>query len=149
VNPRRLTQIARTLRKRDTWAEKLLWQMIRDRRFSAYKFRRQHIFGEHILDFFCIEARLNIELDGSGHGHPEHQTRDMARDAELEAKGIRVLRFWNSRLRREKQSIRDTIWQVLQERAAHPLPDYCRPMKPTTAGNKGTGDEAQGNGDAC
>jgi len=129
MNPRRLTQIARTLRSNDTWAEKLLWQMLRDRRFSEYKFRRQHIFGRHILDFFCLEARLNIELDGGGHGHPEQSAEDRARDAELERKGIKVLRFWNSRLRREKQSIRDTIWLTLQERAPHPLPEYCQPMK--------------------
>ena len=90
MNPRRLTQIARTLRKNDTWAEKLLWTILRDRRFSEYKFRRQHIFGEHILDFFCLEARLNIELDGSGHGHPERQARDTVRDAELEAKAMEV-----------------------------------------------------------
>jgi len=129
VTPRRLTQIARTLRKRDTWAEKLLWQMLRDRRFSEYKFRRQHIFASYILDFFCLEARLNIELDGGGHGHPEQRAIDVVRDAELEAEGIKVLRFWNSRLRREKQSIRDTIWQALQERAPHPLPDYCWPIQ--------------------
>jgi hypothetical protein len=39
-----------------------------------------------------------------------------------------VLRFWNSRLRREKEAIRDTIWRTLQERDLHPLPGYCRPM---------------------
>jgi very-short-patch-repair endonuclease len=130
VTPRKLTQIARTLRKRDTWAERLLWRWLRDRRFSAYKFRRQHPFGEHVLDFFCIDASLNIELDGSRHGFPGQRANDAARDAELERKGIKVLRFWNSRLRREGQSIRDTMWQVLQERAPHPLPDYCRPMSP-------------------
>jgi len=134
VNPRKLTQIARTLRKNDTWAEKLLWQILRDRRFAEYKFRRQHIFAEHILDFFCIEARLNIELDGSGHGHPKQHAEDASRDARLEAKGIRVLRFWNSRLSREKQSVRDTIWLALQERAPHPLPDYCRHMLPLKVG---------------
>src|SRR5258706_7366273 len=117
MSPRKLTQVARTLRKHDTWAEKLLWQMLRDRHFSGYKFRRQHIFGEYILDFFCLEARLNIELDGSGHGYPGQRAKDAIRDAGVEAKGIMVLRFWNSRLRREKQSIRDTIWQTLQKRA--------------------------------
>ena len=136
VNPRKLTHIARTLRKNDTWAEKLLWQMLRDRRFSEYKFRRQHIFGQHVLDFFCLEAWLNIELDGRGHGLPDQRAKDAARDVELEAKGIKVLRFWNSRLRREKQSIRDTIWQALQERAPHPLPNYCEPMQVPQIGDK-------------
>src|SRR5882762_4074280 len=97
-----LTRIARTLRKRDTWAEKLLWSWLRDRRFSAYKFRRQHPYAPYVLDFFCIEAMLNIELDGGQHGFPEQRLQDAHRDAQLEARGIKVLRFWNRRLRREK-----------------------------------------------
>ena len=75
------TAVARQLRKADTWAEQLLWRWLRGRRFSAYKFRRQQPTGAHILDFFCNEAKLNIELDGSQHGHPEHQQADAERDA--------------------------------------------------------------------
>jgi len=107
--PPRLTRVARILRKQDTWAEKLLWSWLRDRRFSEYKFRRQHPFGPHVLDFFCLEAWLNLELDGFQHGTPEQQAKDVERDALLTARGIKVLRFWNSRLRREKEAIRDTI----------------------------------------
>ena len=129
MTPPRLTRTARMLRKRDTWAEKLLWRWLRDRRFSSYKFRRQHPFGAHILDFFCLEAWLDIELDGFQHGTPRQQAKDVERDAWLEASGVKVLRFWNSRLRREHDSIRETIWRTLQERAPHPLPDYCRPMR--------------------
>src|SRR6266853_1957679 len=107
--PPRLTRVARILRKQDTWAEKLLWSWLRDRRFSSYKFRRQHPFGPHVLDFFCLEAWLNLELDGFQHGTPEQQAKDVERDALLAARAIKVLRFWNSRLRREKEAIRDTI----------------------------------------
>src|SRR5262249_48604198 len=123
----KIVRIARNLRRNDTWAEKLLWRWLRNRRFSAYKFRRQHPFGPYILDFFCEEARLNIELDGFQHGFPIAGKIDCKRDNWLEQHGIKVLRFWNSRLRREAQSIRDAIWRNLQERAPHPLPDYCRP----------------------
>ena len=105
-----------------------MWSWLRDRRFAEYKFRRQHPFGPHVLDFFCLEAGLNIELDGSGHGFPERRAKDEARDTWLEERGVRVLRFWNSRLRRDRESIRQTIWEVLQVRAPKPLPDYCRPM---------------------
>jgi very-short-patch-repair endonuclease len=125
-----LKPIARTLRKHDTWAEKLLWSWLRHRRFSAYKFRRQHAFGPYILDFFCVEAFLNIELDGSQHGFPETRKKDEVRDTWLAAAGVKVLRFWNSRLRREQEFIRETIWRELQARAPHPLPEYCRPMTP-------------------
>ena len=127
--PIQLIPLARNLRKRDTWAEKLLWSWLRDRRFSAYKFRRQHMFGELLLDIFCVEAFLNIELDGSQHGLPEQKKKDMERDAWLEKAGVKVLRFWNSRLRRDKEWIRETIWRELQQRESHPLPDYCRPME--------------------
>lgn len=127
VSSNQRAAIARSLRKRDTWAERLLWSWLRDRRFSSYKFLRQHPFGPHILDFFCLEAWLDIELDGLQHGFPEQRQRDAERDAFLEARGIKVLRFWNSKLRREKESIRDTIWRTLQERAPGVQPDYCRP----------------------
>ena len=123
------TRLARSLRKRETWGERVMWSWLRDKRFSEYKFRRQHPAGPHFLDFFCIEARLNIEVDGSQHGLPENLIADAARDAFLTAQGIKTLRFWNGRLRREKEVVRDTIWRALQERAPHPLPYYCLPPK--------------------
>jgi very-short-patch-repair endonuclease len=123
----RKTAIARLLRKQETWAEKLMWRWLRHRRFSAYKFRRQYPLGEYILDFFCLEARLDVEVDGFQHGMPGNRVSDAERDAWLEAHGVKVMRFWNSHLRRESQEIRDAIWRALQERAPHPLPDYCRP----------------------
>jgi len=124
------------LRKHDTWAEKLVWRWLRDRRFCQYKFRRQHPFGPYLLDFFCLEARLNIELDGFVHGMPTQHAKDAERDAWLEARGIKVMRFWNSQLRPEKQFIRDSIWTALQQRAPHPLPDYCRPMTEAQRGER-------------
>ena len=117
------------LRKRETWAEKLVWRWLRDRRFNGYKFRRQHPVGDYNLDFFCEAAELAIELDGRGHGYPKQQNRDAEREKFLKSRGIKTLRFWNSHLRRDAQSIRDTIFNELQKRAPHPLPDYTRPMK--------------------
>src|SRR6266498_1952884 len=107
MTPPKRTRVARMMRKHDTWAEKLMWSWLRDRRFSGYKFRRQHPFGAYILDFFCWEARVNIELDGFRHGFPMERTIDAKRDEWLETRGIKVLRFWNSRLRRERREIRD------------------------------------------
>jgi very-short-patch-repair endonuclease len=135
----KLKPLARNLRKRDTWAEKLLWSWLRGRRFNGYKFRRQQIFGEHILDFFCVETFLNIELDGSQHGFPDARKGDEARDAWLEKAGVKVLRFWNSRLRRDKEWIRETIWTELQQRAPHPQPEYCRPITMPAGVNKSLG----------
>ncbi|HEV2330045.1 MAG TPA: endonuclease domain-containing protein [Verrucomicrobiae bacterium] len=122
------TERARQLRKKETWAEKLMWRWLRDRRFSNYKFRRQHPLGNYCVDFFCKEARLAIELDGRRHGFPDAQRHDAERDKFLQSLGIKTLRFWNSHLKRNGQSIRDTIFHELQERAPHPLPSYTRPM---------------------
>ena len=122
------TQRARQLRKNETWAEKLMWRWLRSRRFNGYKFRRQHPAGIYYLDFFCEEAHLAVEVDGFGHGCPDQQRHDAERDKFLASHGIKVLRFWNSSLRRNAASIRDTIFRELQERAPHPLPDYTKPM---------------------
>jgi len=105
-----------------------MWSWLRGRRFSDYKFRRQHRFGRYILDFFCVEAFLNIELDGGQHGEPENQEADVARDAYLAARGVKTLRFWNRNLRRDAEWIRETDWEELQSRVPKPLPGYCRPM---------------------
>jgi very-short-patch-repair endonuclease len=111
---------ARRLRAKSTWAEKTLWRMLRGERFAGYKFRRQHPFGEYTLDFYCAEARLVLETDGGGHGHPAKQQLDAGRDAFLATHGLLVKRIWNSQLRREPQVVRDNLWLLLQERAPHP-----------------------------
>ena len=121
---------ARNLRKESTWAEKLVWRWLRDRRFASYKFRRNHPVGSYFLDFYCEEARLSIELDGGGHGHPDQQAYDAKRTHFLTSMGIKELRFWNSRLRRDNQVIRDSVFRELQARAPHPLPEHTRAMVP-------------------
>ena len=124
------TKRARQLRQIETWAEKLMWRWLRGRRFSGYKFRRQYPLGHYYLDLFCKEAELNIELDGGQHGFPDQQKHDAQREKFLQSRGIKTLRFWNSQLRRNAQSSRDTIFEELQKRAPHPLPDYTKPMEP-------------------
>ena len=111
---------ARRLRTKSTWAEKTLWRMLRGERFSGYKFRRQHPFSGYTLDFYCAEARLVLETDGGGHGHPVKQKQDAERDAFLAKHGLLVKRIWNSQLRWEPQVVRDNLWLLLQERAPHP-----------------------------
>ena len=132
---------ARNLRTKSSWAEKLLWRMLRNERFSGYKFRRQHPFGKYTLDFFCTEARLVVETDGFQHGHPAQQEHDAERDAFLASHGIVVKRIWNWRLKKEPQVVRDNLWMLLQERALHPgnVKPACRvtsrvlnPDRPTT-----------------
>jgi len=122
---------ARELRRQETWAERKLWRLLRERRFSGYKFRRQHPLGKYYLDFYCAEARLVLETDGGGHGHPEQQTHDANRDAWLQAQGMLVKRIWNRQLLRDVEYVRQDLWRLLQERAPHP--DNVEPEKRVTA----------------
>ena len=84
---------ARQLRRVPTRTEHLLWQQLRDRRFRGLKFRRQHPVGTLVLDFYCEETRLCIEVDGAVHKTPEVMRRDSDRDAALADLDIRVLRI--------------------------------------------------------
>jgi type I restriction enzyme R subunit len=93
-----LSDFARSLRIKATPAESLLWQLLRNRRLLGFKFRRQHQFGDYIADFYCHEARLVIECDGSVHDVNESWQHDRNRDLYLTGHGLRVLRFRNDEI---------------------------------------------------
>ena len=86
---------AKELRKNETEAEKALWQALRSRRLDGLKFRRQHPAKDFILDFYCHDYLLGIEVDGSVHENDEAKEYDKNRTAELENLGITLLRFKN------------------------------------------------------
>src|SRR5436189_6365296 len=89
------TSLARRLRRTNTPAEDLLWDVLRDRRLLGFKFRREHQFGDYIADFFCREASLVVECDGDVHERNESFHHDTNRDAYMINQGLRVLRFSN------------------------------------------------------
>jgi type I restriction enzyme M protein len=91
----------RRLRQDATDGEALLWRMLRGRRFGGFKFRRQHSVGPYIVDFFCHERRLAIELDGSQHLEEAAVATDARRTAYLASGGITVIRFGSDRVFRE------------------------------------------------
>ena len=86
---------ARDLRQSETESEKEAWRLLRTSRFKGFKFRRQQPLGHYIVDFYCPQRRLVVELDGSVHGQPSQARRDTRRDAELERMGCTVARFSN------------------------------------------------------
>lgn len=110
------------LRKIATPAERILWSQLRNRTLSGYKFRRQHPIDRYILDFYCPEARLAVELDGSGHAYIGRQEKDRTREAFLAAEGIRVLRFWNDEVRENLDGVLQAIWYALEESEDNPSP---------------------------
>ena len=73
-----------------------MWETLRNKQFMGLKFRRQHQFGNYILDFYCHEAKLVIELDGAPHSEEARKKHDKKRDAYLTTMGLTVLRFPNS-----------------------------------------------------
>ncbi|MES2068780.1 MAG: endonuclease domain-containing protein [Pseudomonadota bacterium] len=109
--PEDLRGWARELRAQMTDAETLLWQLLRNRRIANAKFRRQHPVGRYILDFYCDEKKLAIELDGGQHS--ERADYDRQRDAWLSAKGIQVLRFWNNQMLAETENVLEEIYRKL------------------------------------
>jgi very-short-patch-repair endonuclease len=84
-------QQARRLRREMSLPEVLLWRALRERP-GGLKFRRQHPIGRYILDFFCREAGLAIEIDGEAHSRGDRPERDARRDAALDRLGIVTLR---------------------------------------------------------
>jgi very-short-patch-repair endonuclease len=99
---------ARELRKELTFAEKVLWDKIRDRKLNGRKFRRQHALSLYIADFYCHECNLVIELDGGYHNTKDMQELDKMRTAVFEDFGIIVLRFKN-------EEVLDNIDYVIAE----------------------------------
>ncbi|MFN3749948.1 MAG: YgiQ family radical SAM protein [Thiobacillus sp.] len=108
--PAELLAHARELRSQQTDSEQLLWGILRAKRFLGYKFRRQHPIEPYILDFYCDELKLAIELDGGQHA--EQQTYDEHRTRALEARGIRVLRFWNNDVLAQTEAVLEAIYQA-------------------------------------
>ena len=96
MSPTLRTLCARELRKNQTQAESFLWQKLRNKQFRGLKFRRQHPLFGFIVDFYCYELNLVIELDGQVHNDLDQHEQDDYRSQVLEEKGIAVLRFWNS-----------------------------------------------------
>jgi very-short-patch-repair endonuclease len=94
--PEALLRAARELRRKATDAEKYLWSLLRNRQLAGYKFRRQHPLGRFVLDFYCHEAKLCVELDGGQHAEPAQADYDRERTVWLNREGIRVIRFWNT-----------------------------------------------------
>ncbi|MCC5839414.1 MAG: N-6 DNA methylase [Opitutales bacterium] len=104
-----LKEKAREFRKKQTSAEALLWELLRNRQLSGAKFRRQHQFGDYILDFYCDEAKLVVECDGEVHETKDRQAKDAKRDAYLQSQGLKVLRFKNQQVLADTESVLEGI----------------------------------------
>jgi very-short-patch-repair endonuclease len=107
---KRIRTYARDMRRTATLAEAAMWQLLRDRRFSKVKFRRQVPFQNYILDFGCFERRLIIEIDGSQH---LDSNRDERRDAVLASDGFQIIRYWNNDVLQRRNVVLEDLFAKL------------------------------------
>ncbi len=95
---------AKRLRKPLTSQELALWLRLKNRQLGGFKFRRQHPIGPYILDFYCAEARLAVEIDGAAHSTADQIAHDQRRDAYFRERGIETLRLPASLLKEPNQA---------------------------------------------
>jgi very-short-patch-repair endonuclease len=101
----RLLGFARENRKRSTISEALLWHELQNYKLGGLKFRRQHLIDPFILDFYCFEKKLAVEVDGDAHATDTARVYDERREAWLQDRGIRVLRFSHDRVIHEMDAV--------------------------------------------
>lgn len=117
-----LKECAGALRRNMTRAEVLLWTKLKRKQMCGYDFDRQRPVDEYIVDFYCKELRLAIEIDGWSHALKG--VRDVARQKRLEGLGVRFLRFTEQEVAAGLQSVADQIEMWIQQQTApKPTPD--------------------------
>jgi very-short-patch-repair endonuclease len=121
-NPK-LKPLAKQLRHNMTLAEVLLWNRLKGKQMRGYDFDRQRPIDEYIVDFYCKELMLAIEVDGGSHDHASSYTHDTTRQQRLEQLGVHVLRFRDEEV---KQDIENVLWGIegwiIEHGRTHPYP---------------------------
>ncbi|MCX6714415.1 MAG: endonuclease domain-containing protein [Candidatus Uhrbacteria bacterium] len=111
--------VRRVLRNEATRAENYLWEHLKNKKLG-FKFRRQHGIDSFVVDFYCSEKRLAIELDGSQHFTSEGKTHDEERSRIIEGYEIKVIRFTNDEVINNTNSVISRIKQILAIQPARP-----------------------------
>jgi very-short-patch-repair endonuclease len=130
----RTTANARQLRRKMSLPEVILWHWLRQRP-NGLKFRRQHPTGPYVLDFFCSDARLAIEVDGEAHSFGDRPRRDEARDKWLKAAGVETLRIPAKALLDDPDPVLQ--WIITEATARLPLHHPAAPAGPPPRGKLG------------
>ena len=116
-----LLRVAADLRHSLTKAEQILWEKLRNRQLSGFKFRRQHPLNDIIVDFYCHEALLSVEVDGSIHFTQYQRERDIERTRILKQFGIQEFRFSNWDVEYQIENVLNKIKEHL-DKSQHPSP---------------------------
>ncbi|KKQ77713.1 MAG: hypothetical protein A3A96_03795 [Candidatus Zambryskibacteria bacterium RIFCSPLOWO2_01_FULL_39_39] len=114
-NNQSLKNRRRELRANQTDAEKKLWEFLRGKRFHGLKFHRQFSIGAYILDFYCPQIRLGIELDGSIHTKNKSVLYDKDRGSVLQTSNVNLIRFWNNEVENDIERVLEKILFKINE----------------------------------
>ncbi len=119
ANPIETKAFRQQLRREATPCERMLWKRRRNRQMENLKFRQQHGYGVHVMDFYCPEIRRCIEVDGSVHDSIEAQLKDAERTSFLHANGISVIRFGNEEFENDIEHVLQQIREFINSEARH------------------------------
>ena len=114
-NKKELKGLRQNLRNNMPPAEKILWSKLKGKQLDRYKFRRQHSIDEFILDFYCPQAGLAIEIDGDSHYEADKPRYDAERSRKIESHGIKIIRFTNNEVYDSLDGVVDQILKQLKE----------------------------------
>ena len=110
-----LKQHSRELRNNLTDAERSLWSKLRRKQLNGVQFYRQRIIGDYIVDFYCHQAKIVVEVDGSQHYSQDMMERDRKRDEYMKSSGLMVLRFSDAEVLENIEGVVQRIWEHMSE----------------------------------
>ncbi|MCG6191232.1 endonuclease domain-containing protein [Maribellus maritimus] len=119
-----LKQLARQLRNDSTKAEIFMWKMLKGKQLYGYDFHRQKPIDNYIVDFFCNELMLAIELDGYSHIFPDVHQKDKEKEKKLNQLGVTVLHFWDDEIFRDT----DNVFRVIEDYISRYEETHPRPL---------------------
>ena len=112
----------RKLRKNLTPEERKIWDLVRNRKILGLKFFRQYGINKYILDFYCPQIRLCIEVDGGQHSEADDKNYDEKRSGYLTSVKIKVIRFWNNEVNQNIEGVYQRIYEVCSQLINSPHP---------------------------
>jgi len=125
--------LKRRLRSDMTGPETRLWSRLRDRQLQGLKFRRQHGIGPYIVDFYCPEQSLVIEVDGNNHAGADQMLNDQLRDKYLQSLGLRVIRYFNDDIVKNLDGVLEDLSEKVSSGSTFFTPPYQGGVKKLTA----------------
>ncbi len=112
-NHPKLKERRRQLRSEQTDSEKTLWKSLKNKQLEGFRFLRQFSVGPYILDFYCPEKRLGVEVDGGHHAEIKSEEYDVNRSEVLKMYNIKILRFWNNEVLNNVSGVLEEIFREL------------------------------------